>query len=63
MVTIPQARPSELNAFGTIVRLSLLQHLMDLPKATYAYTTPNNPVAPNNDIYNTPTTKTVQTND
>ena len=63
MLPLPPAEPSEFNVFGTIVRLSLSQSLTDLPKGSHTQTTPNDPVTPNIDIDNTPTTKTAQTND
>ena len=39
MVPLPPAEPPQFSAFGTVVRLSLSQNLMDLPKVTHTQTT------------------------
>ena len=63
MVPLPPAEPTEFNAFGTIVRLSLSQNQTDPPNDTHTYTTSNNPIIPNNGIDNTLTTNISQPND
>ena len=63
MVSLPSAKPSESNAFETIMRLSLSQNQRDLPNYIQTQAISNTSILTNNNICNTPQNTMIQSHD